>query len=386
MDIKMYDVNWGEAILYDDGHGKILVDCGSKFYPKGDMAYNAVKNDFSFGKDALLITHFDEDHYNGVISMVDAGKRLNRVFLPKYLFLKKDGKLRYTDSYFASIIYFHLLGKKRKLDSLHRLIISLIRTANNIKSVAHGDCIHFGSTRFNIIWPKEDALLPFDSLAAELRAICVEALRDSPNSIERLNENVNEYTNVFVDFYRAIEMEMDGNNIEMLYEGVLSRLNDAYENLLSYEDEVDLIINDENSKVVNSKLSSFIRSQNDCSVVFCKGEEVLALGDVSNKVVKHLIGDGRIADYYKYMKASHHGTVAYYSPLLPKAKYVFISNNGTARRNWKISDEYARKYKDKCYCTNTDRVRCEWLLNGNPYCKACNMSGSTPTNPRCLTV
>lgn len=384
MDIKMYDVNWGEAILYDDGHGKILVDCGSKFYPKGDMAYNAVKNDFSFGKDVLLITHFDEDHYNGVISMADAGERLNRVFLPKYLFLRTDGSLRSTDGYFASVIYFHLLGKKDKLNSLKRLIISLFKTATNIKSVAHGDYVGFGSTELNVIWPEEEALLPFDSLAEELRSICVEVLGDSPNNIERLNGNVNEYINVFVDFYRS--MEIEGNDNERLREDVLARLNQAHEGLIAYEDDVEFIISDEISKVVNSKLSSFIKSQNDCSVVFCKDEEVLALGDVSNKVVKRLIGDGRIADYYKYMKASHHGTVAYYSSLLPKAENVFILNNGISRRNWKISDEYARKYKDKCYCTNTDRVRCEWLLNGNPYCKACNISGGTPTNPRCITV
>lgn len=384
MDIKMYDVNWGEAILYDDGDGKILVDCGSKFHSKGDMAYNAVKNDFCFGKDALLITHFDEDHYNGVFSMADAGKRLNRVFLPKYLFLRKDGGLRSTDGYFASVIYFHLLGKKRKLNSLNRLIISLIKTASNIKSVAHGDYVGFGSTRLNVIWPEEETLLPFDSLAEELRSICVEVLGDSPNSIERLNGTVNRYIKVFVDFYRAIDS--DEYNNEMPYEEILFRLNDAHENLLGYENEVGFIITGETSKVVNSKISNFIKSQNDCSIVFCNDEEVLALGDVSNKVVKRLREVGRITDYYKYVKAPHHGTVAYYSPLLPKADNVFISNNGDVHRNWKISDEYAWQYKDKCYCTNTNRIRCEWLLNGNPYCKACNISRSTSANPRCLTI
>lgn len=62
MKIKMYDVNWGEAILYEVGGDKLLVDCGAKFHHKGYTAYNAVRNDFSFGKDDLLITHLDEDH------------------------------------------------------------------------------------------------------------------------------------------------------------------------------------------------------------------------------------------------------------------------------------------------------------------------------------
>lgn len=44
MKIKMYDVNWGEAILYEVGGDKLLVDCSAKFHHKGYKAYNAVRN------------------------------------------------------------------------------------------------------------------------------------------------------------------------------------------------------------------------------------------------------------------------------------------------------------------------------------------------------
>ena len=49
---------------------------------------------------------------------------------------------------------------------------------------------------------------------------------------------------------------------------------------------------------------------------------MLALGDVSSKVVKYLKGMGRIEDHYKYMKAPHHGTVAYFGSILPNADNV----------------------------------------------------------------
>ena len=384
MNIKMYDVNWGEAILYDDGTGKILVDCGAKFHHKGDTAYSAVKGDFSFGKDALLITHFDEDHYNGVISMADAGERLDKIYIPKYLFIRKDGTLRSTDGYFAYVIYLYLLGKKTKLNSLNRLFVSMINTASSIKSVAYGDCVDFGNTSFNVIWPEEDAFLSFGTLAEELRTICIEALDNAPNLVELMDGYVNRYIEIFVDFYRTIDLY--DNNGEILYEKMLSRLYAAHEDLLNYEREVRLFISKETSKVVNSKLSSFIKTQNDCSVVFCKDREVLALGDVSNKVVRRLKRSGRVADCYKYVKAPHHGTIAYYSPLLPRANSVFISNNGVVHKNWKISEEYAKKYSKKCYCTNTENDRCEWALNGNPCCQNCNISTIPPANPRCLTI
>lgn len=382
MKIKMYDVNWGEAILYEVGGDKLLVDCGAKYHHKGYTAYNAVRNDFSFGKDDLLITHLDEDHYNGVISMADAGERLKRVFLPKYMFFSKDGGLCSTYGYFASVIFFYLLGKKRQLNSLNRLFASLINSASSIKSVAYGDYIDLGTTKFKVIWPEEETLHPFSIIAEELRMIYVEALDNAPNRIELLDKCVNRYTKVFGDFYRTILYDDNG---EVHYKEILSRLDDAHEELLNYENEVSVNISKEITKVVNSKLSGFIKSQNDCSVVFCNEREVLALGDVSSKVVRYLKGMGRIEDHYKYMKAPHHGTVAYFSSILPNADNVFISNNGMAHKNWKISEKYAKKYRNKCYCTNTEIDRCEWVLNGNPCCQNCNLHCVSAANPRCLT-
>ncbi len=94
----MYDVNFGEAFIYDNLNSKLLVDCGAKFSGKGELAYRAISGDFIFGRDDILITHFDEDHYNGLIAMAEDGRRIRRIFLPKYIVA--GGGVRYTDNYF----------------------------------------------------------------------------------------------------------------------------------------------------------------------------------------------------------------------------------------------------------------------------------------------
>lgn len=37
MNIKMFNVNFGEAILYEDSCEKLLVDCGARFDGKGKL-------------------------------------------------------------------------------------------------------------------------------------------------------------------------------------------------------------------------------------------------------------------------------------------------------------------------------------------------------------
>ena len=64
--ITMHDVNFGECILYEENDRKLFVDCGAKFGNKGQDAYNSIKTKIGSNID-LLITHFDEDHYNCIL-------------------------------------------------------------------------------------------------------------------------------------------------------------------------------------------------------------------------------------------------------------------------------------------------------------------------------
>lgn len=93
MKIAMQEVNFGEAILYQQGDYKLLVDCGAKYGRKGQLAYDRIKDKID-DSTKLLITHFDEDHFNGIIQMPDTQK-FEKIYLPLYIFL--DKKLQNTD-------------------------------------------------------------------------------------------------------------------------------------------------------------------------------------------------------------------------------------------------------------------------------------------------
>jgi len=70
MKIAMQEVNFGETILYQQGDCKLLVDCGAKYGQKGKLAYGRIRHKID-DNTKLLITHFDEDHFNGIIQIPD---------------------------------------------------------------------------------------------------------------------------------------------------------------------------------------------------------------------------------------------------------------------------------------------------------------------------
>lgn len=392
MEIRMYDVNFGEAIIYDACESKLLVDCGAKFQGKVNLAYDAIRRDFSFGKDEVLITHFDEDHYNGLIAMANDGKHIKRLYLPKYIYDKK--KIHYTDNYFIeqlrSIMYLHALGKKQRLNSLKKLFVAipkLISPNYNLKTVAYGDTINVGSAVFNILWPEEPISISFTLLSDRLRELCAESMVNDNASIELLDSVIDEYLKIFIDFYRLADGEGESNrNLEGQYAELVTQFERIHQRLENAEEQLHIVVSQENIKIIDSKLSNLIKSQNDCSVVFSYEKYILATGDASKKIIKYLCDEGRIGDYYELLKAPHHGTKAYYSSLLPDAKYVFISNSGDKKINWKISKEYPDRYGDKVYCTNDKVDRCEWLRGGNIQCHNCNIPVMTRVDPVRQTI
>lgn len=390
MDIKMFDVNFGEAIIYSEYGHNLLVDCGAKFYGKGKDAYNAIKNDFNFFGDEVLITHFDEDHYNGLIEMANDGKKIRKLYLPRYIV--RNGSVNYTENYFIdqlrTIMYLHVLGSKNRLNMLQKLFLAITQITApyyDIRTLAYGDAVYVGGTRLDIIWPDDNTSSIFTTLSDEVRSILIDRIRQSSEDnnertveeiIGEIDQAIYSYIGVFVDFY-SVTNENEGEEINPYNEGRYSELGErfsaAHQALEEAERSVVIHRVDEISKITAPLFSSLIKCQNDCSIVFSKDTDILALGDASKRVVNYLKGKGRIDDYYEFLKAPHHGTVAYYSWSLPDAGTVFISNNGNKKLNWKISEEYPRRYRNKVYCTNYIPDRCEWIMQGEAPCTGCRI-------------
>ena len=135
MNIKMFDVNFGETIIYQEGIHKLLVDCGAKYHNKGKLAYKRIKKEIDQNT-MLMITHFDEDHYNGILE-IPRNFHFRKVFLPLYIYEK--GKQSNTMEVFIDTLYvwtyMMAIGKKKKIDSLHKLFLTLPKLVNSIYDI-----------------------------------------------------------------------------------------------------------------------------------------------------------------------------------------------------------------------------------------------------------
>ena len=96
MVIKMMDVNYGEAIYLINEEHSLLVDCGSKFERKGKTAADAVKSLLCNNHSSALITHLDEDHYNGFAELAGEVK-FNYLYLPSYFYKSKEGLFSFDE-------------------------------------------------------------------------------------------------------------------------------------------------------------------------------------------------------------------------------------------------------------------------------------------------
>ena len=134
-------------------------------------------------------------------------------------------------------------------------------------------------------------------------------------------------------------------------------------------------MNDNGTKTINSLHSSIIRNMNECSVVFDFEDKILALGDVTARIINNYLSG--IKPYYKVIKVQHHGTKSYYTQKLPRADHYLISNSGSANLNWMICEKYGETnmQQGSTFCTNDNNARCEYYSKGGR-CIHCKITGS----------
>ena len=377
MKVTIYEVNFGEAVLYQEGDSKLLVDCGAKFGQKGNLAFNRVKSKID-SKTKLLISHFDEDHYNGIIQMPDTMK-FSKIYLPLYIY--KDKEVQNTEEVFSDTIrtwtYLMAIGKKKKINALHSLFLKipkLVKTIDDICCVGAGFSFSMERKKVDVLWPRPNTVIRKRMYAEEVLQI----LRNNCTNIQQFEEFVflaDVYTELFLKvyrFYSSIKEEDISQDIsrETFYEE-MERFRNAFERVSRLSLNIDL---EESAKKRIDSISSInIRNMNESSVVLESGNEIIAFGDVSARIIKYM-KNNKIISYkeYKAVKVQHHGTEAYWSDDLPNAKVYFISNSGVAKPNWSIDKRYGLMYADKVTCTNDNPKRCGYY-NCTRKCSMCNV-------------
>lgn len=378
MKISMYEVNFGEAIIYQEGIEKILVDCGAKFRPRGGMAYDRIRNEIDENT-SLMITHFDEDHYNGICEIPD-GFRFKEILLPLYLYDEKE--LSDTMEVFEDTLYVwtYLIAvrKKKKISSLHKFFLKLpklVHSIDNIKCVGEGDVFYIGGSRFDVLWPQKECSIKNKRYKDEVELILRELAQDE-DGMDLFINKADQYVKSFVKLYQILASNgrenqySENNSIEFFY-NELASLNQEYEDLINMQ--MNIKIDQKSKRKMEAVNSVKIRSMNECSIVFESGEDVIAFGDVSPRIINYLKKSKKITEKdYRVVKVQHHGTKSYWSDNLPNAEKYLVSNSGEANVNWLIDKRYGEKYPKQMVCTNNYGDRCEFWNSGRTClnCKA----------------
>lgn len=412
MVIKMMDVNYGEAIYLINEEHSLLVDCGSKFERKGKTAADAVKSLLCNNHSSALITHLDEDHYNGFAELAGEVK-FNYLYLPSYFYKSKEGLFSF-DEYLTSIIknwtYWRILKQTTKLDTFHRFIMSIPRLVDDFEHVVclgMGNAPVFGNKTIRILWPpysyvserpvySEEAEILLTSKIKNLDSVknavnnYIEALAEIRGSFSYQGEYPDKYEQgdnrrqdqrditrgdrvLHKDAFEGNDGSVPANQYERYVvperfsqKQIVSKtkyfkpelfeeLDAAYQKICDFS--VRTNVDYEIMRQMSSINSKQINCMNDCSTVFEYGKELLMLGDVGTNVFDRYIVPN-LANEYKVVKISHHGTKAYYSQLLPNAEKYLISNSGSSYIRWGIFDLYPDRYPNQIVCTNTNPDRC----------------------------
>lgn len=377
MHFTLYEVGFGESILYYEYRKRkcerLLVDCGSKKGAK--YASREVINDLKTQNDSLLITHFDIDHYNGIllIPSLYSGFRFKKVYLPRYVYSSNSGTIENTETFFRDTIKYYaflkLTGSKKRLNQLQKLMLTIPKLVNgfaDIITVGYPYSFNIGSKEAEVVWP--DASFTGSLFIPLLSASSLNSRRK--NVITTL---ITQYEEAFMALYEFLSRPQYARNAQEEYENIVERLMNADGNLERYSSRYKGI------KIpgMRSIHANKIKSMNECSVVFKVVDELLALGDVSSRIISDLVDQSRLDETYDIVKIQHHGTEDYYCTCLPTARrYKVISNNfrinsdNPARWDkWKIFSEYYDAIR--CVCTNKEMNNCQACV-ANPGLRRCD--------------
>lgn len=386
MQLYMKEVNFGEAICLQQNDHKLFVDCGAKSGAPGitaaATAANAVQGLLLNHNKEALVTHFDEDHYNGFTELAQrlpAGVYFDNLYLP--LFIYRNRKLGWTANALTDTVkvwaYQMVTGKSRKLSKLHQFFLSiprLVPNRNNVHCVYAGQTISLDEITLEVLWPDPGVEKLSTSYSDFIEEILNKNLSDK--NAARIINAVNRYAR---SFQNVLRMYIDENN-DLIEQVVWVDLAEAYDALTTLD--IGQTIQPDILKIIYSYSSSVIKSMNECSVVLRHENELLMLGDVSPKIFNNyiypqLLDDTGALPEFKAVKVSHHGTTSYYTNQLPQAKIYLVSNSGTSYPNWTIDENYGLHHADAMQCTNTVADRCEYYKIHHFGCPMCNVGRPT---------
>ncbi len=347
MNIRMYDCKFGDCFRIDpedDSYNSLYVDFGIQHKAFGkklrESRYNEIINDMPDHMDFIL-THYHEDHYDGVVYLMNHQTQNKKVF--ENIYIPDIWDLKCSVDIVKLILLKGLLGKyyiNNKV-TLFSFLSAICSMKGRIHFVSFGDTVQ---DKYTILWPDKFFLNP---------------------CMDYHNELLNDLARQTVQIMQSIRSE-DGRSSGNVV-GLLDELNDRYLNIPKPDGL--------NSNISN-KLS---RWENDISIVFHSTKDVtrniLFTGDIPRKywwdIERNMIIDRRaINSPYSVIKIPHHGTTRYYYDFASKvnnSSAVLIPNGNI--HYWTIDYRYSLLapsiHRIVCSCNNSCSATCGHNCNCN---------------------
>lgn len=382
MDIKMFQMGFGESILLHEGDSCLLVDCGSESKYKDDYFDNVARELEKYSKRSLLISHFHEDHMNGIEYLYDhCSPFFDMVYLPNVF---EDG-----DTALEAIIIQYLddlASKKSDLYPIWLLLRDLIHTQSQIQLIQRGVTFDGPACKFKALWPIRDE----KTITIFLRNVHM-----SSGFIDSLMKDVafvaNKMRNVVHLMIAPDDITSKYSEAEREFSVLEESVTHLRRNFTKLMSEAEA----EGRKKEINKLFKKIK-KNDHSIVFQTFDDnqtqILMTGDITSRSMSKIAGNRitkriplspsiLLKEHYEVVKTPHHGIkyrtkAGFLDIIAPRdVNRLLISNGETEKpenRRGEISEQYlSNSFVTHVYCTNVIRGRCEYMKNNNQCAAVC---------------
>ncbi len=360
MDFIVKSVRFGDCFILKSRTNGMLIDCGSANRDQSncaaDFAYGAIKKEIaSHTITDILISHFDTDHYNGILRIPET-YRVKNTYIP-YCVTTTRVKIAREISLLLTIAPARKWGFQLS-DSIVRLLLHLVKISDYIRPVYRGKQIPFDSDSLPVLWPALDMTeqedcngqlhltLPTDKdYEQQLFAELTEYIQ-SEEEIEQIRLAYHRFYKTFLRFFDSLYEQNAAQN------DFAPEVSNAKELLLYVRNEIILKRMDKLSawskKIADHAYHSLINSMNAVSIVCHAPQKLLLLGDAPPKIISYIQDD--FSPSYQLVKLPHHGTANYYSAQIPQGEYWIISNGGFANRP--ICAKYITDCSGTIICTH----------------------------------
>lgn len=407
MNIKVFNMEFGESILLEDRDEQLLVDCGSKKGKELEERVNIISNELDEQKTiSFMITHFHEDHYNGYQKVYKKKlyfPKASYIYMPWICFKNDKIPVIINEAIYLYMLYKRDSDRKSFLFWLKGQIEFILYSGNDqcrLVLLKEGDKFTVGSREMEVLWP---AIIDVEENDSDVqwifefveKSIKYEDIKDFKYYKEKMAHNIMKVYRIAEDYCQQDDDGYVNGLIIKQQKALLEHILNDQQNCLYALNNIRKRITweeKEREKYKNELKNIFKRDNNACSIVFrdcykncpinniqrTKKYDILMTGDITVDIIENRLHDKYLKNtQYKYIKCPHHGTKSHYTNAIPVGDNLIISNGSGCRTYQCISLSYSNhgNVLSRKYCTNS---RCE-SYHSHQFCRDFDSNSSCST-------